>query len=463
MSREDALKRAEDFFESGELLELLSRRVTYPTESQDLSRAAHCRAYLSDEMTPYLEGLGFDCRLLENPVVPELPFLAAVREEDPSLPTILVYGHGDTVRGMEGRWRQGLEPWRLVVEDGRWYGRGTSDNKGQHTIDLAALGLVLAQRGRLGFNVKVLIEVGEEAGSPGLREACRANRELLAADGLIASDGPRLAPDRPTIFGGSRGVMNFDFKVELREGGHHSGNWGGLLADPGIILAHALASIVDRKGRILVPELRPPEIPESVRRALEGLEVGQGGPEIDPEWGEPGLTPAEQVYAFNSFDILAFECGDPAAPAHAVPPRAWAMGHLRFVAGCDTSRFLPGLRRHLDEHGFPEVQVEQLSDGYFTATRLDPDHPWARWASESIRRTCGQPPVFLPNLGGSLPNDAFSEILGMPTIWVPHTHAACSQHAPDEHLLASIAREGLLIMTGLFWDLGENPPERKQA
>ncbi len=463
MSREDALKRAEDFFESGELLELLSRRVRYPTESQEPKRAADCLAYLSDEMTPYLEKLGFDCRLLENPVMPELPFLAALREEDPALPTILVYGHGDTVRGMEGRWRQGLEPWRLVVEDGRWYGRGTSDNKGQHTIDLAALGLVSAQRGRLGFNVKVLIEVGEEMGSPGLREACRAHRELLAADGLIASDGPRLAPDRPTIFGGSRGVRNFDFTVELRDGGHHSGNWGGLLADPGIILAHALASIVDRKGRILVPELRPPEIPESVRRALEGLEVGQGGPAIDPQWGEPGLTPAEQVYAFNSFDILAFECGDPAAPAHAVPPRAWARGHLRFVAGCDPSRFLPGLRRHLEQHGFQEVQVRQVDDGSFTATRLDPDHPWARWASESIRRTCGEPPVFLPNLGGSLPNDAFTDILGMPTIWVPHTHAACSQHAPDEHLLAAIAREGLLIMTGLFWDLGENPPEGKQA
>ena len=57
--------------------------------------------------------------------------------------------------------------------------------------------------------------------------------------------------------------------------------------------------------------------------------------------------------------------------------------------------------------------------------------------------------------GGSLPNDCFSDVLGLPTIWVPHFYAGCSPHAPDEHLLAPIAREGLGMMAGLFWDLGE--------
>ena len=89
------------------------------------------------------------------------------------------------------------------------------------------------------------------------------------------------------------------------------------------------------------------------------------------------------------------------------------------------------------------------------ATRLDPDHPWVRWASASIAATTGAPPAILPNLGGSLPDDCFADVLGLPTIWVPHSYPACSQHAPDEHLLVRVAREGLGIMTGLFWDLGE--------
>jgi HEPN domain-containing protein len=72
-----------------------------------------------------------------------------------------------------------------------------------------------------------------------------------------------------------------------------------------------------------------------------------------------------------------------------------------------------------------------------------------------MQRTTGKVPALLPNLGGSLPNDVFSEVLGLPTLWVPHSYPACSQHAPDEHLLASVARESLRIMAGIFWDLAE--------
>ncbi len=68
--------------------------------------------------------------------------------------------------------------------------------------------------------------------------------------------------------------------------------------------------------------------------------------------------------------------------------------------------------------------------------------------------TAGRAPAILPNLGGSLPNDCFADVLGLPTVWVPHSYPACSQHAPNEHLLGSVAREGLAIMTGIFWDLG---------
>jgi hypothetical protein len=89
------------------------------------------------------------------------------------------------------------------------------------------------------------------------------------------------------------------------------------------------------------------------------------------------------------------------------------------------------------------------------ATRLDPAHPWVQRVAASIAATTGRAPAILPNLGGSLPNDCFADVLGLPTVWVPHSYPACSQHAPNEHLLGSVAREGLAIMTGIFWDLGE--------
>jgi hypothetical protein len=92
----------------------------------------------------------------------------------------------------------------------------------------------------------------------------------------------------------------------------------------------------------------------------------------------------------------------------------------------------------------------------FPATRLDPTDPWVTWALASMSKTTNKKPALLPNLGGSLPNDVFADILGLPTIWVPHSYPSCSQHAPDEHLLGSVAREALQIMAGLFYDLGED-------
>ena len=454
-TRTAALTSAAAWFEAGVMLADLQRRVAYRTESQNPDSGGILARYLSEEIGPCVQRLGFRASIWPNPVDGAPPMLFAERLEDPALPTVLIYGHGDVVAGYEEQWRQGLSPWAVSTVDGRWYGRGTADNKGQHTINLAALGRVLELRGRLGFNAKLLIEMGEEVGSPGLHAACERNADALRADVLIASDGPRLSSHRPTIFLGSRGAFNFDLHVDLREGAHHSGNWGGLLANPGTILANAIASLVDERGRILVDALRPAPIPASVRRALSSIEPGEpGGPVIDAQWGEPSLTPAERVFGWNALEVLAFRTGNPERPVNAIPPRAVANLQLRFVAGCDWRAFIPAIRAHLDAHGFTAVEAVQGTMEPMAATRLDPDHPWVRWASASVAATTGSPPAILPNLGGSLPNDCFAVVLGLPTIWVPHSYPACSQHAPNEHMLESVARDGLQIMTGLFWDLG---------
>ena len=175
MSRAAAISRARTYFDSGEFLVDLQRRVAIPSTSQEPERASELRRYLDDEMVPSLAPLGFTSRVLDNPSGP--PFLAAERSEEEAAFTVLIYGHGDTVRGLDDLWRPGLSPWRMTVEGQRIYGRGTADNKGQHSINIAALAAVIAERGRLGFNAKILIEMGEEVGSAGLRELCRAHKD----------------------------------------------------------------------------------------------------------------------------------------------------------------------------------------------------------------------------------------------------------------------------------------------
>ena len=456
MSRNEAISRIESYFDNGAFKTDLARRVAIRTESPIPKSRPQLYRYLVDEISPYLEAMGFNCEVFDNPSNDGGPFLVARRYESGNVPTVMTYGHGDVVRGYDEQWREGLNPWLVTEEGERWYGRGTADNKGQHTINLAAMKTVLETRGQLGFNVVALIETGEECGSPGLKDFCATHKELFEADVFIASDGPRLQPDIPTIFMGSRGVFNFTMTIRLRDGSHHSGNWGGLLANPGVMMAHALATIVDAKGQILVGAWKSKPMTNSVRQALAKLKVGggEGSPEIDPEWGEPGMTAEEKVFGSNTFEIRAFETGNPRNPVNAIPPSAVVHGHLRFVVGSDPEIFLPTLRAHLDDHGFDMVELEAGPD-IMHATRLDPDHPWARWVVKSIEETSVHDVAVLPNLGGSLPNDVFADVLELPTIWVPHSYAGCSQHAPNEHVLAPTCRDALRIMTGLWWDLGE--------
>lgn len=462
-SRDIALAAAATHFDSGSYFQNLAQLVAVRSESQNPGGTQALWAYLQHHIGPKLAALGFSCEVHDNPVQSSTPgcpvpgpLLVASRHESNALPTVLMYGHGDVVRGQDAAWRRGQGPWTLTAVDDRLYGRGTADNKGQHCINIDALACVLKLRdGRLGFNLKWLFETGEEIGSPGLAAFCREQRTALAADALIASDGPRVSRDRPTVFLGSRGMANFDLELSLREGAHHSGNWGGLLRNPGTVLAHAIASLVDARGCIRVAALRPPPIAADMRAALAGLQFGgdPGDPAIDVDWGEPGLSPAERLIAWNTLEVLAYTTGSPQHPVNAIPASAKANLHMRFVVGTDVQHLRAHVLSHLARHGFADVVVSEPET--MAATRLSPDNPWVRFALHSIELSTARPAALLPNLGGSLPNDVFADILGLPTVWVPHSYPGCSQHAPDEHLLASVARQGLQIMAGLYWDLGD--------
>src|SRR5262245_28714638 len=165
--REAAIAAARSYVVDGDFTAEMAPRIAIRSESpRDDCRDDNLH-YLNKEMRPLLERMGFTCQVIENPVEQRLPAMYAERIEDPRRPTILIYGHGDVLWGMSGDWKDGRDPWILDEAGGRIYGRGTADNKGQHSINLAALRIVLERRGQLGFNTKVLIEMGEETGSLG--------------------------------------------------------------------------------------------------------------------------------------------------------------------------------------------------------------------------------------------------------------------------------------------------------
>jgi acetylornithine deacetylase/succinyl-diaminopimelate desuccinylase-like protein len=117
MSRSNAIAEAHAYFDDGRFLADLGRRVAIPSSSQEPERADALRAYLADEIVPALTRLGFAWRVVENSLGP--PVLSAARIENPDYVTALLYGHGDTVRGLDDLWRPGLSPWRIAVEGER--------------------------------------------------------------------------------------------------------------------------------------------------------------------------------------------------------------------------------------------------------------------------------------------------------------------------------------------------------
>ena len=183
--------------------------------------------------------------------------------------------------------------------------------------------------------------------------------------------------------------MTFDLVIDLRDGAHHSGNWGGLIADPAVMLCHAIASVVGPRGGLRLRSWMPPPIAPSIKAALADVVIdgGPDAPAIDTWWGEPGLTGPEKVHAWNSFAVLAMTSGRPEAPVNAIAPSARARCQLRYVVGTKVDDVLPALRRHLDQQGLTAVRIEQPDEvGKFPATRTEPDHPWALFAKASFER-----------------------------------------------------------------------------
>ena len=450
---------AAEYADRGGLLDDLRALVSVPTESQNPGAAEVLRRYLEKDLAPFLTEPRFEARLHGNPEPDGGPFLVATRHEGDGLPTVLIYGHGDVVNGNPADWREGLDPWTVTVEGNRIYGRGTADNKGQHLVALKALSLAAKARGgNLGFNAKVIIETGEERGSIGLAAFLEGNIDLLAADVFIGVDGPRQCFSRPEIRLGNRGVVAFDLAVNLRDGSHHSGHWGGVLADPGVLLAHALSNVVSADGRILIPEWVPRSIPEPVRAACRAMiaDPVPGMPESDAGWGEPGMNRLERTHIWSGVTIQTLLSGNPARPMNAVQPSARARVEIRHTVDADPEGFLPALRRRLDDLGLDRVVIEPVADEVpFPAHRTDPSDPWVVKVIGLLEETTGETVNVVPCSSGSDPGGLFTQALGVPVIWMPHSYAGCRQHGPDEHAMGSLLRRGLGDMAGLFAALGE--------
>ena len=280
-----------------------------------------------------------------------------------------------------------------------------------------------ARGGRLGFNAVWLIETGEEAGSPGLAAFCEARRDELAADVFLASDGSRLHAERPTLLRAR--ARYFEASAAITQLGRAASN-------PAIVLAHAIATLVDARASRC--PARPPPIPLAVAGPRPSWTGGGADDPASAHWGEPGLS-ARKGVRLEQPDVLTFGAGDPAAstPSRPRPLRG---------ASCASWSARTGARwKPMRDCPPGSAQVRIRLGAQAGATRLSPDNALGPLGRGPIERSTGKRPARCPTWAARCPT-TFADLLGLPTICAPLVLRR-AQHAPNEHLLGSVAREGL--------------------
>ena len=393
-----------------------------------------------------LRGIG-----LETRVIPTAgwPVVFAERCAQPGKLTVLLYGHYD-VQPPDPLDEWLSPPFEPTLRDGRLYARGVGDNKGQHFANILALEALLATRGALPCNVKVLLEGEEEIGSPQMAAVVRAERDALAADLVITSDGPVDDSGRSRILFGVRGVLSFELRAREANRDLHSGNWGGIAPNPLWTLVHLLATMKNARGDVTIPGFNDAVLPLTAleQAALDALPV-----DIDAVMRSLDLErldePRERGYferlsAWPTFTINGLHGGYAGPGSKTVLPHAAvAKCDIRLVEAQSADDIFAKVEAHVRMHA-PNVEV--IRQGSMEPSKTPLDSPHAQALRRGIVAAQHAEPLIVPALGGSLPDYVFTKILGIPAFGVPYANADESNHAPNENL--EIERFYMGIKTG---------------
>jgi acetylornithine deacetylase/succinyl-diaminopimelate desuccinylase-like protein len=367
----------------------------------------------------------------------------------------VIYGHYDVQpAGPLEQWHS--PPFEATVRDGRVYGRGTGDNKGQHLAQLIAL-RALAEQGPLPCTVTVLLDGEEEMGSPNLEPTLTAMRDDLAADLVVWSDGPVHDSGAPTVVLGVRGIVSFEIVVRGANAPLHSGNWGGVAPNPAWELVWLLNTIRTPDGRIAVDGFDAGAQPlgPAERAALQALpadvEATLAGAGLD-RLDAPADRPLHDRLALPTFTVNSLTCLDGGDHRTVIPSVAVARCDMRLVGGQRGETAVAALKAHLARH-LPHAEL-RVTRGVMEAQRTPVDSPYTSTIVDAVAEAYGQRALLVPALGGSLPIAALSDGLGLPCYGVPLANADERNHAPNENLELHRFHDGIVACANVLTRLG---------
>lgn len=417
------------------------------------------------------------------------PLLLAERRFSGAEKTVLVYLQADgqpvdpsawdqpdpfipVMKSLNGSGQWQIAPWpNSDIElwpDWRVFARSASDSKGPNIQFLAALDNLTEANVEPDFNLKVIIDLEEELGSPNLPAAVEANRELLAADMLLIFDGPPHASNKPTLVFGARGIATATLTTYGPKVPQHSGHYGNYVPNPGFHLAHILASLKSPEGKVLIPGFYDGvNISDDVRKILtdvpdDELAIQQQIGILQPDNVAASLQESLQYPSLNIRGLGAGWIGQQARTI--IPDKATAELDIRLVKESDPEHLLQLIREHIESLGYSIVNAppsdEQRrtharlvsfdSEISYAAFRTDFDSEPGRLATAALNHLYGKDPIRIRTAGGSIPISPFVETLDIPAVAVPTVNIDNNQHSPNENLRVGNFIEGISMITAVL-------------
>ncbi len=406
-----------------------------PSYSEDVYEAA-------DFLKNQLENLGADH--VEICPTDGFPIVFGEKIIDPSLPTVLVYGHYD-VQPAEPFELWTTPPFEPVVRktdihpDGAIFARGACDDKGQMFMHLKAFEAMMETQS-LPCNVKFLLEGEEEVGSVNLGPFVEANRERLKADVVLISDTGMIANDVPSITMGLRGLSYLEVEVTGPNRDLHSGLYGGAVANPINVLCEMIASLKDDQGKITIPGFynSVEELSVQERKLIQeipfDLEHYKKALDLSDVTGEMGYHTLERAATRPTLDVNGIWGGYTGEGAKTViPSKAFAKISMRLVPHQTPDEITQLFKNHFESiaPAGVKVNVHPHHGGFPAVTPIDSKAYHA--ASKAIEKTYGKPPLPVRS-GGSIPIVAmFEEKLGIKTVMLGFGLDSDAIHSPNEH------------------------------
>jgi acetylornithine deacetylase/succinyl-diaminopimelate desuccinylase-like protein len=435
------------------ITELLCRQPSVSAERRALDETA-------DLVEELLAGVGFETRQLRAD-----GSAPAVYGDRPGRSdfTLLLYNHYDVQpEDPFDLWES--PPFEPTMRDGKLFARGTSDNKAELAVRLAALRALLDEDGELPIHVKWIVEGEEEIGSANFDAIVRESAELLRADGALWEGGSaRLADGRPDIALGFKGMLNVRLDVTALATDAHS-SLEAIAPSAPWRLVQALASIRDRDGTVRVPgfydKVVPPTDEERAALAAASFSDEDGLREmLGLERFEDGLSGAalsERASFRPTSNLAGFHSGY-AGPGFktVLPAAASAWLDFRLVPEQRAAEIFELICAHLAREGFTDVEATRL--GAATPAKTPLGDPFVRRVIDVAEAVSGARASVVPLAPPTLPIVAsFKEHLGVPGLSAPDNpiYAGSRAHAPNEHIRLEDVEPALRFTYALLRELG---------